>query len=126
LARSQGVTPGDICAYLEVSATSEIDFYFYGAKLSQLRTLCGLPKTAFHVHAKVVGSLVRAAVAGRQLLAREDNHDAFAVLRKGRPISRFWCFDPRIKKQRAEYITLSQNPNLREKNHEQSIRQYWT
>ena len=73
LALSQGVTPADICDYLEVSISSEIDFQFHGASLAQLRARCGLPTAAFHVHDKVVSSLVRAAVSGKKLLARDDN-----------------------------------------------------
>lgn len=71
LALSQGASPGDICDYLEVSATSDIDLQFYGARLAQLRALCGLPAAAFHVHDKVVSSLIQAAVPANKLLARE-------------------------------------------------------
>lgn len=72
LALSQGVTPVDICDYLEVSINSEIDFQFHGTRLAHLRARCGLPETAFHVHDRVIGSLVKAAVSGKKLLARDD------------------------------------------------------
>lgn len=73
LALSQGVSPGDICDYLDVGITSEIDFQFHGSRLANLRTICGLPETAFHVHDRVISSLVKAAVSGNKLLARDES-----------------------------------------------------
>lgn len=72
LALSQGVSPVDICDYLEVGRSGDVDMQFFGDNLVRLRNLCGLPDDAFHVQDRVITSLVKAGAPSKILLARED------------------------------------------------------
>jgi hypothetical protein len=66
------VSPAEICQLFDVGSSSEIDLQLCGARLANLRTLCGLPETAFHVHDRVMSSLALAA-SSKKLLARKEH-----------------------------------------------------
>jgi hypothetical protein len=69
LALSQGVTPSEICDFLDVSEAQDVDRVMFGPRLAQLQRDCGLPDTAFHVHDKVITSLQKLSNYGQKLLA---------------------------------------------------------